>query len=351
MTEAYDVPLTASANCVVIAGRRDGEERVAACVVRADTRADVNNLAKRTLDVRKASFLSMDRAVEESGMEYGGITPRRPARGLAAAGRRRLPRHRRRAPRQRRPPLQAAAPRPPPRRPPPRRDRPPPGPLTRRLWLPDGPLTRRCRLQQLGRSSLERLVSRPRATTSAGSARGEGALGGGDGEGAVGGHQADPGAPVEQVDDVEGALVADAPEQLGQRGRRYPRPRGRAARRRRGRARGRARGGPAPRCRTSGPVAPAPSTRASTSREAAPISGRSLVRHGPAGSGVRASTASTASSRHPPVGRQLAADDGHDAVGRGEHGVPAGQVGGRRPSGPRRAAAGARRTPRRRRRG
>jgi prolyl-tRNA editing enzyme YbaK/EbsC (Cys-tRNA(Pro) deacylase) len=25
--------------------------------------------------VRKASFLSMERAVEESGMEYGGITP------------------------------------------------------------------------------------------------------------------------------------------------------------------------------------------------------------------------------------------------------------------------------------
>jgi prolyl-tRNA editing enzyme YbaK/EbsC (Cys-tRNA(Pro) deacylase) len=75
MTEAYDVPLTASANCVVVSGRRDGVERVAACVVRADTRADVNNLVKRTLDVRKASFLAMDRAVEESGMEYGGITP------------------------------------------------------------------------------------------------------------------------------------------------------------------------------------------------------------------------------------------------------------------------------------
>ncbi len=75
MTGAYDLPLTASANCVVVAGRRDGAERVAACVVRADTRADVNNLVKRTLDVRKASFLAMDRAVEESGMEYGGITP------------------------------------------------------------------------------------------------------------------------------------------------------------------------------------------------------------------------------------------------------------------------------------
>ena len=80
MSEAYDLPITASANCVVVAGRRDGEERVAACVVRADTRADVNNLVKRTLDVRKASFLAMDRAVEESGMEYGGITPARPAR-------------------------------------------------------------------------------------------------------------------------------------------------------------------------------------------------------------------------------------------------------------------------------
>lgn len=75
MTAAYEVPLTASANCVVVAGRRDGEERVAACVVRADTRADVNALVKRTLDVRKASFLSMERAVAESGMEYGGITP------------------------------------------------------------------------------------------------------------------------------------------------------------------------------------------------------------------------------------------------------------------------------------
>ena len=75
MTDAYDLPLTASANCVVIAGRRAGDERIAACVVRADTRADVNNLVRRALDVRKASFLSMDRAVEESGMEYGGITP------------------------------------------------------------------------------------------------------------------------------------------------------------------------------------------------------------------------------------------------------------------------------------
>ena len=75
LSEAHALPLESSGNCVVVSGRRGGEERVAACVVRADTRADVNNLVKRRLDVRKASFLSMARAVEESGMEYGGITP------------------------------------------------------------------------------------------------------------------------------------------------------------------------------------------------------------------------------------------------------------------------------------
>ncbi len=72
---AYDVPLEISANCVVVAGRREGEQRIAACVVLATTRADVNGMVKRRLDVRKASFLSMDEAVAQSGMEYGGITP------------------------------------------------------------------------------------------------------------------------------------------------------------------------------------------------------------------------------------------------------------------------------------
>jgi prolyl-tRNA editing enzyme YbaK/EbsC (Cys-tRNA(Pro) deacylase) len=75
MTDAYDVPLEISANCVVVGGRRAGDERIAACVVLATTRADVNNAVRRTLDVRKASFLPVDDAVERTGMEYGGITP------------------------------------------------------------------------------------------------------------------------------------------------------------------------------------------------------------------------------------------------------------------------------------
>lgn len=75
LSAAYDLPMTTGANCVVVSGKRAGEERVAACVVRADTRADVNGFVKRTLDVRKCSFLPMERATDESGMEHGGITP------------------------------------------------------------------------------------------------------------------------------------------------------------------------------------------------------------------------------------------------------------------------------------
>src|SRR6266852_9950858 len=73
--ERYEVSPAESANCVVIAGRREGEIRFAACVVLATTRADVNNVARRALDVRKASFVATDVAVAETSMEYGGITP------------------------------------------------------------------------------------------------------------------------------------------------------------------------------------------------------------------------------------------------------------------------------------
>jgi prolyl-tRNA editing enzyme YbaK/EbsC (Cys-tRNA(Pro) deacylase) len=72
---AYQVGLDVSANCVVVAGKREGTVRYAACLVLATTRADVNGAVRRLLDVRKASFAPMDTAVAETGMEYGGITP------------------------------------------------------------------------------------------------------------------------------------------------------------------------------------------------------------------------------------------------------------------------------------
>ena len=73
--ERFGLDAGTLANCVVVAGKREGVERIAACVVLATTRADINSAVKRLLDVRKCSFLPMDRAVELTGMEYGGITP------------------------------------------------------------------------------------------------------------------------------------------------------------------------------------------------------------------------------------------------------------------------------------
>ncbi|MFI7596412.1 YbaK/EbsC family protein [Actinoplanes sp. NPDC049681] len=73
--EAYDVELAESANCVIVAGKREGVTRYAACVVLATTRADVNGTVRRQLDVRKASFAPTEDAVRLTGMEYGGITP------------------------------------------------------------------------------------------------------------------------------------------------------------------------------------------------------------------------------------------------------------------------------------
>jgi prolyl-tRNA editing enzyme YbaK/EbsC (Cys-tRNA(Pro) deacylase) len=72
---AYAVPLDASANCVVVAGRRGEISTMAACMVLATDRADVNKTVRKHLDVRKISFASMEEAVSRTGMEYGGITP------------------------------------------------------------------------------------------------------------------------------------------------------------------------------------------------------------------------------------------------------------------------------------
>jgi prolyl-tRNA editing enzyme YbaK/EbsC (Cys-tRNA(Pro) deacylase) len=73
--QEFGVELDTLANCVVVGGKREGSERLAACVVLATTRADINRVVRRLLDVRKASFLAMERAVELTGMEYGGIAP------------------------------------------------------------------------------------------------------------------------------------------------------------------------------------------------------------------------------------------------------------------------------------
>jgi prolyl-tRNA editing enzyme YbaK/EbsC (Cys-tRNA(Pro) deacylase) len=72
---AYEVTLEASANCVVVSGRRAETTTIAACLVLATDRADVNKTVRHQLGVRKISFAPMAEATERSQMAYGGITP------------------------------------------------------------------------------------------------------------------------------------------------------------------------------------------------------------------------------------------------------------------------------------
>lgn len=73
--DAYQVPMDASANCVIVSGRRGETVTLAACMVLASDRADVNKVVRKHLDVRKISFAAMADAVSQTSMEYGGITP------------------------------------------------------------------------------------------------------------------------------------------------------------------------------------------------------------------------------------------------------------------------------------
>ena len=73
--EFYKTKMDQAANCVVIEASRTDRKWLAACLILGSTRADINGLARKTLDARKASFAQMEKAVTETGMEYGAINP------------------------------------------------------------------------------------------------------------------------------------------------------------------------------------------------------------------------------------------------------------------------------------
>jgi prolyl-tRNA editing enzyme YbaK/EbsC (Cys-tRNA(Pro) deacylase) len=70
----YQINRDQVSNCVILEAKRGERTWFAACAILSNTRADVNGLARRILDARKVSFAQMQKAVKESGMEYGAIT-------------------------------------------------------------------------------------------------------------------------------------------------------------------------------------------------------------------------------------------------------------------------------------
>ncbi len=72
--EAYGFALTESANTILVMGKVDPPP-LAACVVLAHTRLDVNSTVRKRLGVKKASFAPAELTEAVTGMTIGGVTP------------------------------------------------------------------------------------------------------------------------------------------------------------------------------------------------------------------------------------------------------------------------------------
>ena len=73
--QAYDVAVSAAANCVVVSGRRGDDSVMAGVIVLATHKADVNRTVRKELGMRKLSFANHQTTEELTGMSSGGITP------------------------------------------------------------------------------------------------------------------------------------------------------------------------------------------------------------------------------------------------------------------------------------
>ena len=71
--QKYGYPLDRSANTIIVASKRE-PRRYAACVVRADTRLDVNHAVKERMGVPRLSFARPEETIDLTGMAIGGVT-------------------------------------------------------------------------------------------------------------------------------------------------------------------------------------------------------------------------------------------------------------------------------------
>jgi prolyl-tRNA editing enzyme YbaK/EbsC (Cys-tRNA(Pro) deacylase) len=71
--ERYGFPLERSGNTIIVASKK-APRQFAACVVRADTRLDVNHAVRRLMGVSRLSFASAEETIALTGMMIGGVT-------------------------------------------------------------------------------------------------------------------------------------------------------------------------------------------------------------------------------------------------------------------------------------
>jgi prolyl-tRNA editing enzyme YbaK/EbsC (Cys-tRNA(Pro) deacylase) len=71
--EHYGFPLEQSANTIIVGSKKEPKQ-YAACVVRANTRLDVNHVVRKLMGVARLSFATADETMALTGMMIGGVT-------------------------------------------------------------------------------------------------------------------------------------------------------------------------------------------------------------------------------------------------------------------------------------
>lgn len=72
--EKYGVDLEDAANTILVASKRP-RGKMAACVLLATTRLDVNHRVKQVMGVSRLSFANAELTQQTTGMELGGVNP------------------------------------------------------------------------------------------------------------------------------------------------------------------------------------------------------------------------------------------------------------------------------------
>ncbi len=75
LSNHYDIDQYPGANCIIVRGKREGTYVLAAVLVPVGSRADLNGVVCEKLNTKKVSMAPLEEVLEETGMEYGSITP------------------------------------------------------------------------------------------------------------------------------------------------------------------------------------------------------------------------------------------------------------------------------------
>jgi Cys-tRNA(Pro) deacylase len=73
--EEYGVAVEQAANTIIVASKKVEPTKYVVCIAPGNMRLDVNNMVRKLMEVKRASFASAEDTKALSGMMIGGVTP------------------------------------------------------------------------------------------------------------------------------------------------------------------------------------------------------------------------------------------------------------------------------------